>query len=284
MSVLVPREAPVRARMSMLAILTTTATSCAGGSSGLVLAYRLPTPAEASYSVTDTAIVSIDAMGQSLEISVGSAGVYGVTFAPAEEGVTVTLSVDDLAASVALPIGAPMTFDESSVDGDLVFTLDERGNATVVSTPELAEPAGQLVPPGEVANSFFPALPGTAVAPGATWVDTTSFGDPDDASAASRSIVTYTAVGDTVVDGRSLLAISFRGTSQVSQNLEMQGAQMQQTTDLQIEGGALWDARAGLMFERWTNATGTGSVRVNVLPAQLPTRFQSRSRVRLAQP
>ena len=59
---------------------------------------------------------------------------------------------------------------------------------------------------------------------------------------------------------------------------------MQQTTDLQIEGGALWDARAALMFERWTNATGTGSVRVSLLPAQLPTRFQSRSRVRLAQP
>jgi hypothetical protein len=261
-----------------------------GGGGPPALAYRLPTPAEASYDVLDTATIAIDALGQSLELEVGSEAVYRLAFARADDGVTVTLSVDDLAATVSVPMAGPIAVDESSISGDLVFTLDRRGDAELVAAPEIDAAAGQLLPPLQIANSFFPALPGSAVGPGDTWVDTISYAydgggavtNPGDAGAGTQlSILRYTAVGDTVVGGTPLLRIAFTGTSEISNTLSMQGAEIQQSTSLQLDGQVLWDLQRGIMFERRTTSTGTGRVRVAMLPSELPTRFQAVSRVRL---
>jgi hypothetical protein len=261
--------------------------ACGGGStSPPALAYGLPTPAEASYDVLDTATISMQALGQSLDLQVESSAVYDLAFARADDGVTVTLTVADLDATVAVPMAGPITVDESSVAGDLVFTLNRRGDATLVSAPAVDETAGQLVPALQIAHSFFPALPGTAVRPGDTWTDTIS--SEDDGAAAGtgaegvqRSVLEYTAVGDTVIASRPLLEIAFTGTAEIRQTLTMQGMEIEQATNLQITGHVLWDLQAGRMFERVTASTGTGSVRVAMLPAELPTRFQSVSRVRL---
>jgi hypothetical protein len=182
-------------------------------------------------------------------------------------------------------MAGPITLDESSVSGDLVFTLDRRGNAALVSAPTVDDAAGQLVPPVQIAHSFFPALPGTAVRPGDTWTDTISYGDDGgDAGAAAgvqRSVLAYTAVGDTVIAGRPLLEIAFDGTAEIRQTLAMQGMEIEQATDLELSGHVLWDLQGGLMFERVTTSTGTGSVRIATMPSELPTRFQSVSRVSL---
>ncbi len=259
-----------------------------GGGGPPALAYRLPTPAEASYDVLDTATISIEALGQSLDMHVGSVAVYQLGFGRADDGVTVTLTVEDLEATVEVPMAGPITVDESSIAGDLVFTLDRRGEAALVAAPEVDEAAGQLVPPLQIANSFFPALPGTAVRPGDTWVDTISYQGSGAAGTADAgdqlSIMEYRAVGDTVVGGTPLLAIAFTGTSEVSNTLSMQGTEIQQSTSLELEGHVLWDLQAGMMFERQTISTGTGRVRVAMLPTELPTRFQAVSRVRLRRP
>jgi hypothetical protein len=255
-----------------------------GSTSPPALAYRLPTPAEASYDVLDTATISIEALGQSLDLHVESSAVYDLAFARADDGVTVTLSVADLAATIGIPMAGPMTVDESSVSGDLVFMLDRRGNASMVSAPVVDEAVGQLVPPLQIAHSFFPALPGMAVRAGDTWTDTISYQNQGDAAGGAgmqRSVLQYTAMGDTIVAGTPLLRIAFTGTAEVSQTLGMQGTEIEQATDLQLEGHVLWDQEAGLMFERVTSSTGTGRVRVATMPAELPTRFESTSRVRL---
>ena len=275
----------MRARSCLAAALAVPLAACAGGSaSAPALAYRLPTPAEATYDVLDTATISIQALGQSLDLRLESSALYGIVFARADDGVSVTLSVLDLDATVAVPMAGPITVDESSVSGDLVFTLDPRGESALVSAPTVDDAAGQLVPPLQIAHSFFPALPGTAVQAGARWTDTIAY-ESDGASGTGagtqRSIFEYTAVGDTVVAGTPLLEIAFTGTAAIRQALSMQGAEVEQSTDLQLEGHVLWDLGAGRMFERVTTSTGTGTVRVATMPAELPTRFQSVSRVRL---
>jgi hypothetical protein len=259
--------------------------ACGGGStSPPALAYGLPTPAAVSYDVLDTATISIEALGQSLDLQVGSSAVYDMAFARAADGVTVTLTVANLDATVAVPMAGPITVDESSVSGALVFTLDRRGDAALVSAPTVDDAVGQLVPPLQIAHSFFPALPGTAVRPGDTWADTISYGD-DGATGGEarvqRSVLEYTAVGDTAIAGKTLLHIAFDGTSEIRQTLSMQGMELEQATELQLTGHVLWDRQAGSMFERVTTSTGAGSVRISVMPAELPTRFQSVSRVRL---
>jgi hypothetical protein len=132
-----------------------------------------------------------------------------------------------------------------------------------------------------VAHSFFPALPGTAVGVGDTWSDTLSVESAE--SGSLRNVLAYTVVGDTAVDGRSLLHIRTEGTSQVTQKLSMQGTEIEQTTNVTIAGHVLWDMQRGLMVERVTSMNGTGSVLTPLLPTRLPTRFEMRTTARLVQ-
>jgi hypothetical protein len=245
----------------------------------------LPAVTEVTYDVLDSATVGIEALGQTLELEVGSAAVYGVSFSRAGDGVRVTLSVEDLAATVTVPMAGPIEVDESTITGDLVFTLDRRGEATLEAAPVVDDAIGQLMPPLQVAHSFFPALPGGPVRSGDTWTDTISYGADDVAvgenAGTQRSVIEYTAVGDTVVAGTPLLHIAFDGVSEVTQTLSMQGAEIEQSTNLELEGHVLWDTQAGVMFERRTVSRGTGRVRIALMPAELPTTFASVTQVRL---
>ena len=157
--------------------------------------------------------------------------------------------------------------------------IDRRGTVTLVSSPTVDDAVGQLMPPTQIAHSFFPALPGTVVRIGDTWSDTISYEDDGSVSGTGRgmqrSIIRYTAVGDTVIAGASMLRIAFDGDSEVAQTLAMQGMGIEQSTNLRLEGHVLWDMEAGRMFERVTRSTGTGTVRVAVMPAELPTRVET---------
>jgi hypothetical protein len=267
-------------RWTLLAVLTGVLGGCGMGSSAPpALAYRLPAEREVRYEVVDTAVISIEALGQRLALDVGSAAEYAMTFDRAGDGIRVTLRVVELSATMNVPMAGPVTFDESSISGDLVFTVDRRGGVAVVATPEVDAAVRQLVPPEQVAHSFFPALPGTAVALGGTWVDTLAY---EAEGGAQRTISSYVVVGDTVVDGRSLLRIDFHGTAEMEQALSMQGTQVQQKTNLALEGHVLWDQQRGLIYERETRMSGTGTVRMPLLPTELPTRLEMRSRARLA--
>ena len=83
----------MHARSCLAAALAVSLAACGGGgASPPALAYRLPTPAEASYDVHDTATVSMQALGQSLDLRVESSAVYALGFARADDGVMVTLS------------------------------------------------------------------------------------------------------------------------------------------------------------------------------------------------
>ncbi|HSH75067.1 MAG TPA: hypothetical protein VLA09_05270, partial [Longimicrobiales bacterium] len=133
-----------------------------------------------------------------------------------------------------------------------------------------------------VAHSIFPGLPGRAVAMGDRWVDTVAYSDDlSGGEASQRSITEYTVVGDAVVEGRSLVEITFKGTSDSRQTMALQGAEVRQETLTEIEGHVLWDVERGLLFEREMRSVGTGTVRVALAPGPLPTRVESRSRVRL---
>ena len=246
------------------------------------LAYRLPDPAEVSYAAGDTLSIEINALGQTLALTVNSTASYDVTFEDAADGVGVTLSLRDLEADVSLPMAAPLRVDEEIVQGDLVLALDRRGGVTILSSPVVEEAASPFFAGPTVAHSFFPGLPGTPVRAGDTWVDTVAYAeDGDTGESSQRAVTTYTLVGDTIVDGRSLLEIGFEGTQEMRQTMALQGADVEQETSMSVRGRLLWDQRRGLLFERETLSEGTGRVRIAAMPEPLPTRVQARSRLRL---
>jgi hypothetical protein len=270
----------MRGRMVLLGIAAGHLASCGGAPPAPpALAYRLPDVPEASYLVTDTATISMSALGQTMALELGSAANYSMSFRRAGEGLAVTMSMMDLDATLNAPMVGSTKFDESGVTGDLAFTLDRRGNAVIGVTPDVSEPALRFVAPEQAARLFFPALPGTAVAVGDSWSDTVAV--ESDTEGSQRTVFDYLVVGDTVVAGVSVLHISFEGTSEVTQALSMQGTELELTTSLELDGFVLWDLQRGLLFERATNMSGTGSVQTPMLPARIPTSFEMHSTARL---
>ena len=133
-----------------------------------------------------------------------------------------------------------------------------------------------------LAHTFFPGLPGRAASVGESWVDTVAFEGEDGPGVRSEtSILTYTIVGDTLVDGKALLHISIAGTALSEQDLEMGGMAIHQESEVVVEGYVLWDFQAGVRFEHYRRATGSGTVSLPIVPGPIPIDVVSTQRTRL---
>lgn len=268
---------PLASTLSICASITIVA--CAGAPA---LEYGVPTPDEVRYDYADTTTVSVSVMGQSMEISQEGVAEYSVLFTPAPAGVSVTMSVSELSGSIRQPMGAPIRIDESDVEGVLVFSLDRSGDAVIAERPNVGATASQMVSALALAHGFFPGLPGRRVEAGESWVDTVTYEGSEGAGRRSETrVLRYTVTGDTAVGGRDLLRIAVAGTSEISADLNVAGMAVSQSSEVEIEGYVLWDARARLMVERRTRASGSGTAAVPMAPNPIPIRIRSSQRVRL---
>lgn len=254
--------------------------ACAGGAPALE--YGVPDPGDVRYSYGDTTVVSVSMMGQSLELRQQGVAAYAVTFAPTADGVDVTMRVTDLSGTISQPMGPPVSIDEDQVDGALVFSLDRRGNSVVAEQPKVALEASQLVSALALAHGFFPGLPGRTVAVGDTWTDTVSYEGAEGAGARSETaILHYAVAGDTAVAGRGLLRIDVEGVSESTGDFDVSGMAVRQSSEVEVDGHVLWDAEAGVMFERRTTSSGSGTVSLPITPNPIPIRVQSTRTIRL---
>jgi len=269
----------MKARHVALLGLSIALAACGGGPA--VLGYGLPAETSVTYAFGDTTTVNVNAMGQNMQIAMRGDAEYGVTFARAGDGVAVTLTVQRLAATVDVPMGAPMRVTESAVDGTLAFTLDQRGRATVTSTPEVEPAASQMISGLTMAHTFFPRLPGRVVVAGDRWTDTISYQEEGELATDEDTVLDYVVTGDTVVDGRALTRIDFTGTSTLSNSMNMGGMPVSQTSTVDVRGYTLWDAQVGIMYEMASSGRGRGTVRVPIAPMPLPIEITSRQRTRL---
>jgi len=270
-------------RVTAAAVVLVIAAGCASGPpSPPALAYDMPSNADAVYSFGDTTMVEVDALGQRMEIGVQGSAVYDVRFSPATDGVDVRMSVRTLSARVTSPMGSPPGADESDVDGELVFSLDRMGNATITGEPVVSEVASQVASGLVVANGFFPGLPGRTVMPGESWVDTIDYSGSDAAGTRTeRSILLYTVRGDSIVGGRAYMAITLSGTSEVSSEMDLGGMKISQSSDIALEGLILWDVQNHQMFEARRSGTGRGTVSVPIAPIPMPIEIETTQRARL---
>ena len=275
----------MRARLPALALASLALAACGGGGppSPAGLAYDLPNPATVTYVMGDTTNVDIDAGGQMLQMRMTAGGTFGAAFARAADGISVTLSVEDYDARMTQPMGPPASYDGGGLDEPITFTLDRRGAVTVVDLPQLSTEAQQFFTPLSTAHSFFPRLPGRAVDAGQTWTDTIRFAGPEgQGEVTSVSVLTYTAVGDTVVDGQTLAKFTFEGTTESEATGSMQGADFAQSASGDMEGHVLWDMNAGVMVEHFTNSDARGDMEVSMAPFPLGLRARQQRTIRRA--
>lgn len=273
----------MRVRLTTASVVSLSLAACGGGAppGPPALAYDLPRPAAVQYVVGDTATMDIDAGGQAMQAYVASATTLGTSFSRAPEGVEVSMTVEELDAKVTNPLGA-VTADESGIDGTLTFRMDRKGAATVVSQPELNETSGQFFQPLTLATSLFPRLPGRAATVGESWTDTIRVeGEQGPGTIKATTIMTYTLVGDTVVDGRSALKVTMEGNTETSARGVTTGTDFQQTLSGKVSGWFLWDQQRNLMLESLTDSDARGSMEVTAAPFPLSVRIRSQNRVTL---
>jgi len=228
------------------------------------LMYRVPDSPSVVYVAESSQDINIDAgaMG-SMNMTASSTATLAMSFAPGADGVQVTATFEELSASMTQPMGGSLSASESDIEGDLVFTLDEMGRGTLVTLPTTKGSAEQLVSPASFVHEFFPRLPGVAVNPGDTWTDTIQYEvQTADADISSNSVLTYSLVGDTVVDGTTLLHVTYSGKADVVGAGVTEGMEAIQAFSGDVTGMFLWDPARGLMVAGESSQDMDGSVEV----------------------
>ena len=248
------------------------------------LMYQVPDNPTVVYLTGDTTNIDIDAgaMG-SFQMRGTGTSTMAVAFSRGAEGVQVTATFQELNARLTQPMGGAQSVTEADVEGDIVFTLDDRGHSTAVSMPEVRGVADQLANPQALVHEFFPILPGGPVSPGDSWTDTLSYAvQTDQGDTESTSVMTYTLQGDTVVDGRTLLHITMTGSADVRGSGVQEGMEVIQTISGGIEGTILWDAARSLYVSGYFERDMDGSVEVPAagMPP-MPMTLTGRSHVKL---
>jgi len=250
---------------SILILLGLSACAGPGGvapSGGLM--YRLPEPSTVVYLTESRSDINIDAAGMgSFGMRGTSEATVGVTFTPGTDGLQVTATVQKLAASMTQPMGGSQSASEADIDGDIVFSLDRRGKAQVISLPPARGAAEQLANPLGFVHELFPRLPGAVVGAGATWTDTIQYqSQTSQGDVSSSVVVVYTLQGDTIVGGASLLNIAYEGKADVQGATMTEGMQVLQSMTGTVSGIVLWDASRSLLVADEGSQNMTGAVEV----------------------
>jgi hypothetical protein len=270
------------ASILLLAVAACIGPFAAGPSGGLM--YQLPDAAELVYLTGDTSNIDIDAgaMG-SLRMRGTGTSTLAMTFQRGAEGLEVTATFRELDARLTQPMGGAQTADEEDLEGPIVFSMDEMGRTAITSLPEMKGQVADLASPHGIAYEFFPRLPGRAANPGESWTDTIHFeAEVGQGDVISTTMATYTLVGDTVVDGVSLLNISMSGTAEVTASGVSEGMEVTQVYGGDISGTALWDPARSLYFGGSFEGDMSGTVEVPAagIPP-MPMRVRTTSHVRL---
>ncbi|MSR35459.1 MAG: hypothetical protein EXR95_02275 [Gemmatimonadetes bacterium] len=244
------------------------------------LAYGVPAPPVVRYAVGDTARVEIQAGAQSFAVSVSVAESWRMEFTPTAAGTRVTATLTDMDGRLTNPLTSPQSADESAVSGPVVFTLDRRGRPTVEALPTVTPAVAQFLSGSGMAHTFFPRLPGRTVGVGESWTDTVGY-DTDESGARTsvRSVVTYTAAGDSVADGARYLLVRWTGTTEQSSAGSIGGTEFEQAVAGTTGGQFLWDAAAGILRSLEYASELSGTMAVPIAPAPLEVRVRSRIRV-----
>lgn len=250
-----------------------------GGDSAPALAYDLPTEATVVYRQVDSVRVVIDMGGQTVPVTQISDGTLSVDFTDATDGVRLTATWLELESSASNPMAETQRFDEENVDGPLVFDLDRTGEVTVVSTPDLSGTASEMMSVATVASTLLPRLPGRVVGPGERWTDTVQVSANEAAGRIEMtSIVEYTVVGDTLVDGRPMVRVDFVTDDSRRVQASTQGMDINQDIGGEGTGWFLWDPGARLVHSQYSMSELAGTMEVSGAPFPLPLAVEAVSR------
>lgn len=261
-------------RQDLTAIATAIATAAAAACSGYggpaparPLAYDVPTPPMATFQMTDTMAVSISTPMGDMMVNTGTDLTLAMTFERAAEGVRLMGSVEHFEASSRDPMTGTQSVDGDDVSGTLEYVIGRRGDVEITSLPELPAASAQMSPFASLAYQLLPPLPDAVVEPGGMWMDTVTWtADIESMETTSTGILTYTLVGDTLVEGRTLLNLAVSGEVSADAEGNVGGMAMTQSMAGFTTGFILWDAERGLPAYQESERDMEGSMSAAGMP------------------
>jgi len=201
----------------------------------------------ATFQMTDTMVVTISTPMGDMAVNTGTDLTMAMTFERAVEGVRLMGSVEHFEAFSRDPMTGTQSVDGDDVSGTLEYVIGRRGDVEITSLPELPAAAAQMSPFAALAYQLLPPLPDAVVEPGGMWVDTVTWtADIESMETTSTGILTYTLVGDTLVEGRTLLNFAVSGDVSADAEGNVGGMAMTQSMAGSTAGFILWDAERGL--------------------------------------
>jgi len=228
-------------------------------------AMRMPAAASVQVMRSDTSQVSVDTgMMGVIEMTVEGNGTIDLAFVDDPAGVQVTANYSSFTGNMSNPMAGDISVDESDIGGQLVFTLDDRGRATVHEAFGVKMEVAQMVGSKTLAYTLFPRFPGGSVNTGQSWVDTVTIEEAGDFTSSTTTITTYTVAGDTVVDGRALVRLTTSSDIETSSVGEQQGMSLTQVLSGTSTGWMLWDQAASMTFGAFSEAELGGSVQMDM--------------------
>ena len=238
-------------RTPLSIVATAVAAGCAGPGSPSpadTLTYEVPSPPSAVYHIGDTMSIDLDTPAGSVAVSGAGSATIGLAFQADPGGLRVVGTVEAFAGSMTNPMVGTQTAGLDDLSGNLEVVVRRHGVAELVSFPVLSGPAAQMSSFPLLAYLLFPRMPAGDVGPGTSWMDTVnSSTDTEGVSTTTTAVSTYTLVGDTVVDGRSLVHIAVATeltTETVTQEVGMSIARSEAGS---TDGFVLWDPERRLV-------------------------------------
>ncbi|MDE2944385.1 MAG: hypothetical protein OXT63_09305 [Gemmatimonadota bacterium] len=202
-----------------------------------------------------------------MAVNTGTDLTLAMTFERVAEGIRVMGSVEHFQATAQDPMTGTRSVDGDDVSGSLEYVIGRRGDVEVTSLPELSGAAAQMSPFGSVAHELLPPLPDAVVEPGGMWVDTVTWTtDIESMETTSTGILTYTLVGDTLVDGQTLLNFAVSGEVSADAEGNVGGMAMTQSMAGSTAGFILWDAERGLPAYQESERDMEGSMSAAGMP------------------
>ena len=226
-------------------------------------------------------VIEVPLMG-SVEVLVGQRATLGLAFEPHEDGVQVTAEVREFSGRITSPFGAPMTVSESDVEGVLVFTVDRRGRARVVSKPQVSGAAASIFSGDVLAHELLPLLPPGDVSVGTSWTDTIRYAGGSDIGGSDMSldvtwVGTSTLMGDTTVAGTVFTLVRTSAEIAIAGDLVMGGTKVRRKVAGPETGFYLWDAsrKAVVLYEVTRDLVGEVEADIAPLPLRVSARQHS---------
>lgn len=249
------------------------------------LAYVIPPVNPATYLIADTTRVAVEAQdGRNLNTTaaVRARAAVGMHL----DSIGMLASVRLVSVSGAFEAAGTVTTRVDSADvpsGATLLRMSARGVDSTMHAPHMSRELLRVTGGGSFFHHFFTRLPGGPAEPGYVWTDTVTL--HDDAAgiqSRTRTIMTSSLQGDTVIDGRTVRVIASRLATLIELQGVVDGMQVRQQLTGTGTARTLWDDEQGLLLLREETSTTKGTLDLPALEMRgVPVQANTRRLLRL---